>query len=60
MLKSSPDQKDSPKPQYPTTVVLSNKMAPTLDTENSTKIGGMWNIKHDVSSPELYELLIKT
>ena len=27
---------------------------------NSTKIGGMWTLKHAISSPKLYELIIKT
>ena len=25
-----------------------------------TKLGGMWTLKHRISSPKLYELLIKT
>ena len=58
--KSFPAHKDSTKPQYPTIVVIVNRMAPPLDSGDSTKIGGMWNLKHDISSPEFYELLIKT
>ena len=27
---------------------------------NSTNIDGMWTLKHEISSPKLYELLIKT
>ena len=47
IYKSSPDNKDSPKAQDPTTVVTYNKMAPTLEGGNSTKIGGMWIHKYD-------------
>ena len=31
-----------------------------MDRGHSNKIGGIWNIKHDISSPKFYELLIKT
>ena len=58
--KSSPDQKYSPKPLDPTTVVSSNMRAPPLDGGHSTKIGGMWTLKHKISSPKFYELLINT
>ena len=33
---------------------------PPLDGGNSTRIGGMWTLKHDIISPKFYELLIKT
>ena len=56
--KSSPYNKDSPKAQYPTTVVLSNKKVPPLEGGHYTQIGGMWNVKHEIRSPKLYELLI--
>ena len=59
-LKSLPTQKDSPKTQYPTTVVPDNRRAPPWDSGHSVKIGGTWNLKHDISSPEFYELLTKT
>ena len=49
-----------PKAQDPTTVVLANNKAPTLEGGNSTKIGGMWNLKNDISSPKFYDLLIET
>ena len=58
--KSSPEKKDSPKAQYSNTVVPSKKKAQPLEGGNSTKNGGMWTLKHEISSPELYELLIKT
>ena len=43
-----------------TIVVPANRRVPPLDGGNCTKIGGMWNLKHEISSPKLYELLIKT
>ena len=57
---SYPTQKDSPKPPEPTTVVPDNRRAPSLDGGKSTKISGMWNIKHDIISPNFYGILIKT
>ena len=58
--KSSPAQKDSSNPPDPITVVSANRRDPPLDGGNSMKIGGMWTLKHDISSPKCYELLIKT
>ena len=58
--KSSLDHMDSSKPQYPITVVPDKNRASPLDIGHSTKIGGMWTLKHDNSSPKLYEVLIKT
>ena len=58
--KSSLDKKDSPKAQNITTLVPSIKKATSSEGENSTKNGGMWTIKHDISSPKLYGILIKT
>ena len=49
--KSSPDKKDSPKDQNPTTVVPDNKKATPLEGGCFTKIGGMWTLKHDIISP---------
>ena len=48
--KYSPDQRDSPKAQYPTTMELSKRRDPPLDGGHSTKIGGIWTLKHDISS----------
>ena len=45
---------------YYDTVVPDNKKYPQLEGGNSMKIGDMWNIKHDISSPKLYELIINT
>ena len=58
--KSSPDQKDASTPPEHTTVVPNNSRDPPLEGGNSTKIGGMWTLKHEISSQTLYELLIKT
>ena len=58
--KSSPDNKDSPKTQYPNNVVPSNKKVPPMKGGNYIKIGGMWTVKHEIISPKLYELLINT
>ena len=58
--KHSPDKNDSPKAHNPTTVVPANNKAPPLEGRHYTKIGYMWTLKHDISSPKFYELLIKT
>ena len=58
--KSSPDSKNSPKAQDTNTVVLYYKKDPPLEGGHYKKIGGMWNLKHEISSPKFYELLIKT
>ena len=33
---------------------------PPLDSGNSTEIDGMWTLKHEIRSPKVYELIIKT
>ena len=58
--KSSPTQKDTSTHPYPTTVVPTDRRAPPLQGGQSTKIGGMWTIKHEINSPKFYEILIKT
>ena len=58
--KFSPVQKDKLTPLGPTTVVPSKKRDISLDGGGSTKIGDMWTLKHEISSPKFYELLIKT
>ena len=58
-FKSSQTHKDSPKPQYTTTVVPDNIRSPPLDGGKFTKIGGMWTMKHEIISTKFYELLIK-
>ena len=52
--KSSPEKKDSPKSYDPTTVVPYNKKGPPLEGRHYTKIGGMWNLKHDIILPKFY------
>ena len=59
MLKYSPAQKDSTKPHEPTTMVQAKRRAPPLDGENSTKIGDMWTLKHEISSQTFFEIFIK-
>ena len=49
-----------PKSQDPTTLVLANKKSPPLEGGYYMEIGGMCTPKHEISSPTLYELLIKT
>ena len=49
-LKSPLDPKDTPKPPDPTNVVLTNRKDPSLDGGQSTKNGGMWNMKHEIIS----------
>ena len=44
----SPDNMDSPKAQDSTTVIPANKKVPPLEGEHSTKIGGMWTLKHKI------------
>ena len=58
--KSSPAQKDTMTLPDPTTAVHTIKKASTLEGEISENIGGMWTLKHEISSQKIYELLIKT
>ena len=53
-LESSQTQKDPPKYLSSTTVVSSNRRAPPLEGGQSMKIGGIWTLKHEISSPRLY------
>ena len=57
---SQPENMYPPKSQDPSTVVPANKKAPLLKGGHSTKIGGMRTLKHEISSPKFYEILIKT
>ena len=59
-LNHSPDNMDSPKYQGPTTEVPANNKALTLKGGHSTKKIYVWTLKHDISSPKLYKLLINT
>ena len=60
IYKSSPSQKYTLTPTDPTTVVPNNRRAPPLEEGQFTKISGMWTLKHEISSPKFYELLITT
>ena len=55
-LKSFPTQNNSTKPPDPTNVVPTNRRDPQLDGGQYTKIGGMWNLKHEISSTRFYGL----
>ena len=56
----SPVKKDSPKTKGTTTVVPAKDKAALLEVGYSTKIGGMWTIKHEINSSKFYELFINT
>ena len=58
--KYSPTQKDTSTPSDPTTVVPTNRRDPPLEGGHSTKIGGMWTLKHEIISPKFYDILVKT
>ena len=58
--KSSPSQKDTSTLPDPTNAVQTNRRAPLLEGGISENIGGMWTLRHEISSPKFYELLIKT
>ena len=58
--KSSRTQKDKLTPTNPTTVFPANRRDSTLEGGHSTKIDGMWTLKHEIISPKFYEILIKT
>ena len=57
--KSSPSQKDTSTLPDPTNAVQTNRRAPLLEGGISENIGGMWTLRHEISSPKFYELLIK-
>ena len=58
--KSSPTKNDTSTPLEPTTMVTTNRRATPLEVGHSIKIGGTWNLKHEISSPKFYEILTKT
>ena len=53
-LASSPTQKDKLTPLDPTPNVTDHRKAPPLEGGHSTKIGGMWTLKHNIRSPKFY------
>ena len=59
-FKYFPTQKDSPKPPEPVNLVSTIRRAPPLDGGQYTKIGVIWTMKHEISSPRFHELPIKT
>ena len=58
--KLSPAQKDTSTPPDPTTMVPDKIRATPLGGGHYTKIGGIWTLKHEISPPKFYEILIKT
>ena len=60
ILKHSPTQKASQKTLDPTTVVQYNRRDLTLGSGKSTKISGMWKLKHEIGKPKNDVLLINT
>ena len=59
IYKSSPAQKDLTNPSDPITLVPANRSDLPLGSGHSTKNDGIWNLKHEISSPKFYEILIK-
>ena len=59
-FKYFPTQKYSPKPPDHSTVLQDNRRCPPLEGGQSTKIGGVWTLKHYIISQKLYEILIDT
>ena len=56
---SLPNQKDTSTPPYTTTAVPDNRRYPPSERGHSTKVSGMWNLKHKISSP-MYKAVKKT
>ena len=50
----------SPKYQDYNTLLSDKKNAPPLEVVNRTEIGGIWTLKHEISSPKFYEIIIET
>ena len=40
--------------------MLDNKKPPPIEGGHSHQNGGMWTLKHDTFSPNLYKILLKT
>ena len=58
-FKSFPTHNYSPKTPEPTNVVPTTRRDTPSDGGQSTKIGGMWTLKHDISSPRFYKITTK-
>ena len=59
-MSYSPTQNDTSTPPDPNIVVTYNRRAPTLEGGHSTKTGGMWTLKDEISLPKFYDILINT
>ena len=57
-LEYSPTQKNKSNPSDTTTVVPDNRRDKPLNGVHYNKMCGMWTLKHDISSPKFYELLL--
>ena len=57
---SSPNKAETNKTQNSFTVVRTTRKVTALEGGNYHKIGLMWTLKHEISSPKFYELIIKT
>ena len=58
--KCSPDHKCFLKAQYTTTVVPANKRSLSFEGAYYKQNFGMYILKHEIISPKLYEILVKT
>ena len=47
------------KPQYSTNVLHANMKVPLLEGGHYQKIGAMWTLKHEISSPKFYEIFVE-
>ena len=59
-LKLLPNKKESPNILDPTTLGPDNNRDQPLDSGQPKKIGGMFTLKHEISSPKFKKLFIKT
>ena len=55
-MASSPTQKNALINPDSNTVVPANRRDPPLEGGHSTKIGGIWTLKHEISSQKNYDL----
>ena len=56
----SPNKAETNNPQDYTTMAQYNRKVPPLEGGNSQKLGRMWTLNHDISSPKFYEIIINT
>ena len=56
----SPNKVETKNSQYCATEYRSNRNFPPLKGGHYNKIGVTWTLKHNISSPKFYEILVKT